>query len=66
VREQREPLHNIDHDIHLLEVIEASARAAREKKAVTVKSRFAPLQLELDEPQDRHHLHDHTRAADEQ
>ena len=66
LREQREPCHNIDHDIHLLEVIEASKRAAREKRSVPVQSRFAPLNLDLDERQDRHHLHDHTRPADEQ
>jgi predicted dehydrogenase len=66
LREHREPLHDIDHDIHLLEVIEASTRAAREKKAVVVQSRFAALNLDLDERQDRHHLHDHTRSSDEQ
>jgi predicted dehydrogenase len=66
LREQREPLHDIDHDIHLLEVIEASKRAAREKSSVPVQSRFAPLNLDLDERRDRHHLHDHTRPSDEQ
>lgn len=66
LREQREPLHNIDHDIHLLEVIEASARAAGEKKAVPVQSRFAPLNLWFEDHRDRHHLHDHTRPANEQ
>jgi predicted dehydrogenase len=66
LREGRPPLHNIDHDLHLLEVIEASAAAAREKRAIPVHSRFAPLDLRLEERQDRHHLHDHTRPADEQ
>jgi hypothetical protein len=50
----------------LLEVIEASSQAAREKRAVAVRSRFQPLDLRLQERQDRHHLHDHTRPADEQ
>jgi len=66
LREKRQPLHSLDHDIHLLEVIEASAQAAREKRTVAVKSHFAPLDLRIEERQERHHLHDHTRPADEQ
>jgi predicted dehydrogenase len=66
LREKRQPLHNLEHDIHLLEVIEASARAAKEKRAVAVHSSFRPLDLRLQERQDRHHLHDRTRPADEQ
>jgi predicted dehydrogenase len=66
LREERQPLHNLEHDIHLLEVIAASTRSATEKTAVAIKSRFAPLNLDLAERQDRHHLHDHTRPADEQ
>ena len=66
LREKRQPLHSLDHDIHLLEVIEASSKAAREKRAVAVRSRFQPLNLGLEERRDRHHLHDHTRSADEQ
>ena len=66
LREKREPLHNLKHDIHLLEVIEAAGQAARDKRAVAVHSRFPPLNLRLEERQDRHHLHDHTRPADEQ
>jgi len=66
LREERPPLHNLDHDIHLLEVIEASGKAAVEKRAIAVQSRFEPLDLHLQERQDRHHLHDHTRPPDEQ
>ena len=66
LREKRQPLHCLDHDIHVLEVIEASDKAAKEKRAVAVQSRFPPLDLWLEERQDRHHLHDHTRPADEQ
>ena len=66
LREKRQPLHNIEHDLHLLEVIEAGTRAAREKRAIAVQSRFRPLDLRLQERQDRHHLHDHTRATNEQ
>ena len=66
VREQRQPRHCLDHDIHVLEIIEASEKAAKEKRAVTVQSCFPPLDLWLEERHDRHHLHDHTRPADEQ
>jgi predicted dehydrogenase len=66
VRETRTPLHSIEHDVHLLEVVEAAGRAAREKRATAVQSRFATLDLRLEERQHRHHLHDHTRPSDEQ
>ena len=66
LREKRAPLHNLEHDMHLLEVIDASTKAAKEKRAVAVQSRFHPLDLRLQKRQDRHHLHDHTRPADEQ
>jgi len=66
LREKRQPLHSLEQDLHLLEVIEATTRAAREKRAIAVQSRFHPLDLGLQERQDRHHLHDHTRPADEQ
>ena len=66
VRERRQPLHSLEHDIHLLEVIEASTKAAKERRAIVVHSTFPPLDLRLEERQDRHHLHDHTRPADEQ
>jgi predicted dehydrogenase len=66
IREEREPLHNLEHDIHLLEVIDACARAANEKRAIAVQSTFPPLNLRLQEQQGRHHLHDHTRPPDEQ
>ncbi len=64
--EERQPLHNLEHDLHLLEVIEASTRAAKEKRTIAVQSSFPTLDLRLEERQGRHHLHDHTRPADEQ
>ena len=64
--ENRPPLHDPEHDIHLLDVIDASTRAAKEKCAVPVHSRFSPIDLRLKERHDRHHLHDHTRPSDEQ
>jgi len=66
LREGRTPLHCVEQDIHLLEVIEAAALAAREKRTVAVQSRFPAPDLRLVEPQKRHHLHDHTRPSDEQ
>lgn len=64
--EDREPMHCLDHDLHLLEVIEASGRAARERRVIAIESRFRPLDLRIEEREQRHHLHDHTRPADEQ
>ena len=46
LREKRQPLHSLEQDLHLLEVIEASTRAAREKRAIAVQSRFQPLDLQ--------------------
>ena len=60
------PLYSIEQDLHLLEVIEACGKSAKEKRAITVHSRFRPIDLRLEERKDRHHLHDHTRPADEQ
>ena len=66
LREDRTPLHNVGHDLHLLEVIEAAGTAARERACVRVQSRFTDLNLELQDGHNQHHLHDHTRPADEQ
>lgn len=66
LREDRAPLHCIEQDLHLLEVIEACERAAKQKRSVAVHSRFAPLDLRSEQRSDRHHLHDHTRPPDEQ
>jgi predicted dehydrogenase len=67
--EGRPPLADLAHDIHLLEIIEAARRAARERTAVKVASRFRPLDLRsegLKALHARHHVHDHTRPEDEQ
>jgi predicted dehydrogenase len=69
LRENRTPLVEPRHDLHLLEVIEAARRAARERAAVPVHSRFEPLDLrpeEFSSRRARHHLHDHTRREEEQ
>jgi predicted dehydrogenase len=65
--EGRKPLTEITHDLHLLEIVEAAARSALEGRWVSVTSRFPELDLGLGEQRrDLHHLHDHTRPADEQ
>ena len=69
LREGRAPLAELTQDLHLLEIIEAAERATRERKAVPVVSRFDPLDLRPEARQvrrDHHHIHDHTRPADEQ
>jgi len=66
LRANCEPLHDPFHDLHLLEIIEAADRSARERHVVPVQSRFGALHLNLDLSSERHHLHDHTRPADEQ
>ena len=67
--EGRDPLAELTQDVHILEIIEAARRAARERVAVPITSGFRPLDLrpeELKTRLDRHHLHDHTRPEDEQ
>jgi hypothetical protein len=69
LREGRAPLAELTQDLHLLEIIEAAERATRERKAVPVVSRFDPLDLRPEARQvtrGHHHIHDHTRPADEQ
>jgi predicted dehydrogenase len=67
LRENRPPLSNLSQDLHLLDVIEAARKAARESRAVSVESRFEPVDLSLPEATtQRHHVHDHTRPEEEQ
>jgi predicted dehydrogenase len=66
IRAGRAPLAYPELDVHLLEVIEAAARAAAERRAVAVESRFSPLESLRLEPSADTHVHDRTRAADEQ
>jgi predicted dehydrogenase len=66
LREKRAPMHEIEQDIHLIEVIEACASSAKEKRAVAVQSRFAGMDLRLKDGGNQHRVHDHTRPVDEQ
>lgn len=64
--EQRTPLAHPDQDLHLLEVLDAARLSAHKGMPVEVHSRHALPDLRLDLGSSRHHLHDHTRPADEQ
>jgi predicted dehydrogenase len=66
LRAGHEPLTDLDHDLHVLDVIEACRTAAATGDTVPVESVFPPLELTLapDPAAARHH--DHTRAPDEQ
>ena len=67
--EDRAPLTDLTHDLHLLEIVEAARRAVRERTAVPIVSRFRALDLRLEDmkaQRQRLHLHDHTRPEDEQ
>ena len=60
------PLVDLDHDLHVLDVIAAARRAAAERSAVDVDSAFGPLELTLEPDPTVARRHDHTRAPDEQ
>ena len=64
--ERRAPLAHPDQDLHLLEVLDAARLSAHKGMPVEVHSRHALPDLRLDLGSPRHHLHDHTRPADEQ
>jgi len=69
LRDGRPPLAELTQDLHILEIIDAARRAAKERVAVPITSRFRPLDLrpgDLHVPHARHQLHDHTRPEDEQ
>jgi predicted dehydrogenase len=66
VAEGRAPLQELEQDLHLLDVVDAARTAARERRAVTVPSRFPDLDLTLELPTGLEHVHDHTRPLDEQ
>jgi predicted dehydrogenase len=66
LREERPPLVDADHDLHVLEIIDAARRAAGSTAASPVESTFADLALAVDVDSPGRHLHDHTRPADRQ
>jgi predicted dehydrogenase len=66
IREGRAPLIDTEHDLHLLEVLDASAAAAETGRLVEVTSRFTPRRVKLDLSHVGLHLHDHTRSPADQ
>lgn len=64
--EGRDPLAHPEHDLHVLDVIDAARRSAAESRSVAVQSRHAIPDLRLEVDVGRHHLHDHTRPFDRQ
>jgi predicted dehydrogenase len=66
LREERPPLADLAHDLHLLDVIEAARRSVSDGAWARVDSRFAPLDLTFRPPANVEHIHDHTRPLDEQ
>ncbi len=66
IRTGRPPLTSLEHDLHLIEILDAARRSSISGAAVPVESTFEPLDLTLEEPEDAAHVHDHTRPPDEQ
>jgi len=66
LRGGRPPLADPAIDVHLLEVIAAAGDAARTGSAVAVSSRFEPFAALRLHDRPGAHVHDRTRAADEQ
>jgi predicted dehydrogenase len=66
IRSQRPPLTDLDHDLHVLDVIAAARAAARTGCRAAVDSTFRPLDLRLELDPSAVRRHDHTRAPDEQ
>jgi predicted dehydrogenase len=66
ITEGRAPLASPSQDLHLLDVIEAARTSAREGRSIPVTSTFEPLDLRIELGAERHHLHDHTRPAEDQ
>jgi predicted dehydrogenase len=65
IGEHRGPLHSLDQDLHLLDVLGAAEDSARNARPVAVSSDFADLDLTL-EVAGPAHIHDRTRPPDEQ
>jgi len=65
VTEGRQPLQRVEQDLHLLDVIAAAERSARESRPIAVSSEYLDLDLTADEGS-LVHIHDRTRPPDEQ
>jgi len=65
LRERRAPLASLEHDLHVLDVIEAASLSANSGQAVEVTSTYDLPDLTLDDSM-ASYVHDHTRSPDEQ
>jgi predicted dehydrogenase len=67
VREDRDPVANLEQDLHLLEVLDAARRSVVVRTPVSVTSRFEGIDLRLTgDALGVGHIHDHTRPPEEQ
>jgi predicted dehydrogenase len=66
LRDDRAPRSSESWDLHLLDVLEACRRSAAEGRPVAVTSTFELPELRLERRGGLHHLHDRTRAPEEQ
>jgi len=66
LRVGRPPTAHADHDLHLLDILDAARRSARSGTTVAVDSGFLPLDLTTLPDTDAHTVHDHTRSPDDQ
>ena len=67
LREGRDPVTNLEQDMHLLEVLDAARRSAAGRAAVALTSRFERVDLRVTrDALGVGHIHDHTRPPEEQ
>jgi len=66
VRAGARPRLDHDHDLHLLELIDAVDAALQGGEQVKVRSRFSQVAPAQRTHMARAHIHDHTRPPDEQ
>jgi len=66
VRAGSPPTAHDDHDLHLLDVIDAARRSAESATTVAVDSSFRPLDLTILPDAGAHAVHDRTRSASDQ
>lgn len=65
LRERRTPLASLEHDLHVLDVIEAASLSSNSGQTVEVTSTYDLPDLTLHESRTGY-VHDHTRSPDEQ
>lgn len=66
LQEGRPPAGDPAHDLHLLEILDATDRALRSGGTIKTVTRFTPQIADQTVPSARTHLHDRTRPPDEQ